>query len=392
MGNELVIVPSRESDYVELSRTKTGRIFKKHILTRGALYHPHTGAKIEIDDEFVDSLKANFTAGVCDIVQVPVADKSNQHTEDPKANIGEVVDLTTEGDKVYAHIDVRDPEAAKKLGVTMLGASALIDLNYLDSRKNQRVGPTLLHTLVTNRPYVVGLEDYREIVAASADSSDDAVVMLSDPEEPEMPKTLEELLAELKTAHGIDVSDLQAKATTLETVSAQLNAANDALSAKEAELETKGEELETKGEELAASAGFPAALAAALGEAGVVRLSNGDRVTPSDVLGMVSDLAKNHLDLSGKVIGLERKAAETMVDGLIGQGRILPAERDARVELRLSNSEMFDRLLPAKPIVPIGQETGVGPSPEDTERQTFLDKEILRLTAPDGPLADYVRK
>src|ERR1044072_4503734 len=181
MADELVIVPSDGDGYVELARTKQGRLFRKHILNKGPLLHPTTGATISIDDKFVSTLTKNFNDGVCDIVQVPLANDKNEHSEDPMRNIGEVIGIEAKDDKVYAVIDARDAPAADKLGKTLLGASAMLHLDYTNTKTGQKVGPTLLHTCVTNRPYVTGLEDYKEIVAATSDTSQRAVLLTTAP-------------------------------------------------------------------------------------------------------------------------------------------------------------------------------------------------------------------
>src|ERR1700759_4581691 len=123
MSDELVIVPSDGDGYVNLARTKTGRLFRKHLLNKGPLRHPKTGETINVDDAFIAKLKKNFDDKICDIVQVPLANDKNEHTEDPNRNIGEVVHIEVNGDKVYAVMDIRDPEHAAKLGKTYLGAS-----------------------------------------------------------------------------------------------------------------------------------------------------------------------------------------------------------------------------------------------------------------------------
>src|SRR5204862_431120 len=71
-------------------------------------------------------------------------------------------------------------KSAEDFGKTILGASAMLDLDYADVRSGQRVGPTLLHVAATNRPHLVDLEPYTDAVAASASSSE--VVMLSYPQ------------------------------------------------------------------------------------------------------------------------------------------------------------------------------------------------------------------
>lgn len=363
MGDQLVIVPSDGDGYVSLARHKNGRLFRKHLLNKGPLRHPGTGDIIDVDDDFITRLKKNFDEGVCDIVQVPLANGKNEHSEDPERNIGEVVDLEVQDGKVYAVLDIRDPSHADRLGKTYLGASAMLSLDYTNTKTGEKVGPTLLHSCVTNRPYVTGLDDYEEIVAATSDSSDGAAVLLSDTavtekpaEETQMPEettetvaepSLEELLATLKDKHNIDVSVLQAKT---------------AENANQAQLSQT--------------------IVDALTNAGIVKLSNddNDKVDNETVTAAVRDLATNNVTLTNRLSQLEHRDAEHEVDGYISQGRILPAERDARVELKLSNPGMFDKLLPANPIVKLSNEVGVN-QPKAKEHELDVEAEIARLSA-----------
>lgn len=366
MSDGYVIVPSKGDGYVELARTKSGRLFRKHILNKGDLIHPKTGKKVKIDDTFVEKLKKNFDDGVCDIVQVPLANDNNQHTEDPTRNIGEVVGVEAKDDKVYVVVDVRDEKHAEKMGKTYLGASAYMHLDYTDTRTGKKVGPTLLHSCVTNRPYVTGLENYEEIVketvAATSDNTTEAVVLLTDDEPVEVtpqateentdmpedktaeaPKaTLEELLTALKSDHGIDVQALQSKATDNE-----------------------------------AAAKLTQTLVDALSGAGV-KLSNDDEaVSTEDVTGAVAELALTNKTLTDRVNKLERQDAEHVVDGLIGEGRILPAKRKTYVEMALTNRALFDEIVPDEPLVKLNNETGTTP-PDDSAHRKNIDDDIKR--------------
>ncbi len=364
MADDFVIVPSDGDGYVELARTKTGRLFRKHLLNLGNLRHPVTNKAITVDQKFYDQMKRNFDNGVCDIVQVPLANAKNEHSEEPDRNIGEVVDIELKGDKIYAVMDIRDPSHADRLGKTYLGASAMMHLDYTDTKTGEKVGPTLLHSCVTNRPYVTGLDNYEEILAATSDRSDDAAVLLTDAvveiekpdnEEKEMPDekttdtpaepTLDQLLAILKDKHSIDVSALQAQTSE---------------QAKTAELSKT--------------------ILDALKDAGVVKLSNDadEQVKTDTVVAAVQTLAGNNVALSNRVNSLEKKDAEHAVDALVGEGRVLPAQREAFVEMRLSNPSMFDRIVPAEPIVKLSQEVGKNP-PKDDEHKVDIDSEIGRL-------------
>jgi hypothetical protein len=346
------IVPSPASDSfqpvddvpVALARTRQvqGRLFEKHILDKGVLLHPKTGQKITIDDAFIRTMQANFQNSVCDIVQVPLANDRNEHVENPGANLGEVVGIKERGGKVYALIDAR--QDADKFGKTYLGASAFLSTNYTDSRTGKKVGPALLHVAVTNRPYCVGLDDYKEVLAASADSPGEVVVLTAAPEEP-VP-TREELLAALKNEHGIDVAALQAAAAAppdAATLSAEFMQA------------------------------LPAAVAQALKDSGAVQLSaDPAQVSLSDVTGAVVELAQDNRSLRGEVDELKLSAATTEVDGYIDAGRLLPKTRATAIQMALSRREELDTILAPvdRPYVALARQEGIsGPDGEQRHEE-----------------------
>jgi hypothetical protein len=361
MGETVAYIPApsgKGSEYVELARSKQGRVFKKHILSKGELIHPKTRQKIQIDDTFIETLKSNFTAGICDIVQVPLANARNEHTEDPRDNIGEVIGIESDGDKVYALIDARDEDAAGKLGKTMLGASAFLSTNYTNNKTDKKVGPTLLHVAVTNRPYVTGLDDYEELVAASADTYDD-IVVLSAVED--VPMTKDELIAELKNSYGVDVAGMEVR---LSAVSADENLVQR--------------------------------LGAALAKGDFISLSAGEAFSTESVLSGVTKLAEENVELSSQLetvsaenselqIAVEEQmklSAAAEVDDLVSQGRVLPAQRDVFVEIKLSNPEQFDKLVPENAIVALSQEDGTNQSDENGKQSELdIEAEIARLSA-----------
>ena len=159
--------------------------------------------------------------------------------------------------------------------------------------------------------------------------------------------SLEDLLLTLKTKHNIDVAALQAKTTETDNQAKLSQTIVDALT-----------------------------------QAGIVKLSNTDEDKPSTetVATAVQELATNNVTLTNRLKNLEKRDAEHAVDALISEGRILPAERDARVELKLSHPEMFDKLVPANPIVKLSNEVGVN-KPQAKEHELDVEAEIARLTA-----------
>jgi hypothetical protein len=310
---------------------------------------------------FVDKLRSNFDNAICDIVQVPLAGPANEHTEAPDRNIGEVVGVEEKGGKVYAVIDARDAAAADKLGKTLLGASAFMHLDYKDTRTGAKVGPTLLHVAVTNRPYVTGLDPYQEVIndpsimAATADSNEE-IVVLNSPTEEAVPRTLDEILGELREEHGIDVADMQARLTALESG----DGGSDDF------------------------AGFTAQVTAALRQAqdaGAIKLtaSDGQSLTADDIAGAVAELSRNSVTLTSRVVTLERDKAEQEVDRYVELGRIMPKQRDSMLELALTNRAMFENLLPDEPVVKLNNQVG-SPPDESGSRDHDIDQEIIRLT------------
>ncbi len=347
------IFPSPEADFLELSRSKRGRLYKKHILTKGTLRHPATKRDVKVDDQFFDALVANFSNKVCDIVQVPIAGANNEHTEDPTRNIGEVVELQQEGDKLFAVIDARDAQYADKLGSTLLGASAMIHPNYEDAKTGAKVGPTLLHVCVTNRPYITELDDYEELIAATADNVGDAAMFT--PEEAAT-MTRDELIEALKAEHGIDVPALQA----------QVEMAFSASSLSDTLMEIIGE--------------VP------------LELSGGTR--DEVIANAVQEIVTENLSLSAQLEDLAEQARIAKVDSLVEEGRILPAQRDAFIELSASNPDLFEKMVPEEPLVRLSNEDGT--SFTDSRGEQFEDEvvaEIQRYTASDGPAvqAGYIK-
>lgn len=335
MSDIRFVAPSTDGEFVALARSPQGRLYRKHILTKGDLIHPVTKKIIKIDDSFVSQLTSNFDSGVCPIVQIPLAGHDNEHSEAPDRNIGEVVGLEEHGNKVYAVLDIRKHQ--EDIGTTLLGASAMFSENYTDTRTGKKVGPTLLHTAVTNRPYLTDLDDYEEIFAASSDGNRENTVFLTvAPIEETQVMELGEI-TELLLEHGIDLVALQAKAAEADGAIQMSDQLKDAL--------------------------------------GVVKLSNGESVSGEDIVGSVVELAQINVSLSNRLEELEKDKAATEVDGLIAQGRMLPSVRDAMLEIRLSNPEQFAKLIPETPFIKLSVEQGISES-EDTS--TELDAHVER--------------
>ena len=375
MGDQRVIIPGSSEEFVALSSTGTRKRFKKHILSKGPLHYPTVaGGTLYIDDEFMDTLVDNFKNGVCPIVQTPLVDDKNRHSEAPERNIGTVVDLSVENDKLYATIEA--VRHAEDLGETILGASAMLSTNYTDTRNKSKVGPALLHVALTNRPHIVDLEGFEEIIAASGDSTDEAVLLTASIKENTM--DLEEFIEKLKAEHNIDVHELQEKAKATEEAEAKAEEAE----AKAEESNVKSEETQRKLVSLSND------LSEALGIDTVISLSGDETLELSSVdsaqeniVGAITELKTKNIELSGQLQEIEeakvKADAENRVDSLVKDGYILPAKRDAQLSLLLSNSELFEELLPEDAIVRLSHEDGSDPADADAEAAAAAEVERL---------------
>lgn len=184
-----------------------------------------------------------------------------------------------------------------------------------------------------------------------------------------MPKTLDELLAQLKEEHGIDVHALQASASEkekeLEQATALSNTLSEEVKAAKHEAEHATETVQKLTEELSG--------------AGVIKLTNGEELSQEDIVGAVAEIAQGHLALSNQVKELREKDAKTEVQKLVDDGFLYPSQQKGMVTIKLSgDQELFDSLVPAKPVVEMNKETGV--TPEDNNHELNVEEELAALT------------
>ncbi len=348
--NDLAIIPAPAGfgGYVELGGAPraTGRVFRKHILNLGPLHYK--GKVFDLNEAWYDRLKDNFNSGVS-MVQVPLADSKNQHSEDPLRNTGEVVGLERQGNKVYTVLDVRDPDVASRLAdKRIMGASAFLHMDYEDTRTQKKVGPALLHHCLTNRPYITDLEPYEEVVAATADmewESPEAIVLA----QPEDSMTKDEMLAALRDEHGIDVEALESAAS----------GRTDA-------------------------AALTAQIVDALKGTGAVELTGAEGLSANDIVGAIVELSGTVKSLSDSNDDLRKKDATREVENFIGLGRLLPKSKDKAVEMLLSGDRegLEDFLSPADaPFIKLNQQSGLTEPDGSGAQESDVDAEIMRLSA-----------
>lgn len=162
--------------------------------------------------------------------------------------------------------------------------------------------------------------------------------------------TKEELLAELKDKHGYDVAALEVAAA------AAAPAAPAAIEEPSADL---------------------TALTKTLADTGLVKLANGETIGMPDVVTAMAQLAQNSVTLTQEVEVLKKDKATAEIKDLVRQGRVLPAQEAAMLELKLSNETLFAQLVPAEAIVKLSVETGVVPT--DNGQEVDLDKATAEI-------------
>lgn len=371
---ETWVVPNMGSDsYLELStknqtkRKVLGRLFRKQILHEGSFIHPNNPAKkVVIDKEFAENLVKNFNEGT-DIVQFPIVDGDNKHSEDPTRNIGEVVGLSYKpGVGVFADIDVR--KNADDVGTTIIGGSAMISTHYRDNVTGDYRSPVLLHIAATNRPFISGLEPFQELVSLS-DTTEKEVVLLSEEDNEgtitpiaadkitfsehnttggKLAMSKDELIAALKE-HGVDVMDLQRRVAAVEDIAAFSNI------------------VDTKDSKLTLSD-----LAEATLELDEKNIALSEQV---------ETLTKDKTDLEDKYNALLLTQAEAEVDTLIADGKIFPKARDKMIELSMKDRETFEALVPDEPIVKLSDSQTV---------TTFTDGEDAKNSEDIAEIERYL--
>jgi hypothetical protein len=166
-----------------------------------------------------------------------------------------------------------------------------------------------------------------------------------------VPHTKAELLAALKAEHGIDVEALQASAAA------------------------------PPAPDMTALTG---AVVQALKDGGYISLAvEPGQITMGDVSAAVVELANDNKGLRTAVGSLQRSAAETLVDGYVGTGRLLPKTRDVAIEMALTRPGDLEAILaPANaPYVALSAPQGVGGQDGVQRQEQDIDREIAALTA-----------
>lgn len=165
-----VLTPYNRGD-VQLS----GKTFRKQILPmRPIQYH---GRTLEFDRQYLNDLVDNFEKKAFPQVPFQLADKDNNHTNDPERTRGSLVQLEAADDGLYGTFELTDAGAEVVQNNPNLGVSARI-IENLD-REDEYYNRALQHVLGTVDPHVKDMRPW-EAASLTADSSVDQTIDLVD--------------------------------------------------------------------------------------------------------------------------------------------------------------------------------------------------------------------
>jgi len=146
---------SQASPFVPISAASDkGRTFRKEIIRKGTYYKASQDMRFEVDDAALDNWEAMFALMEKNGVRVPAP---VTHTDDPEANRGWWSSIYREGDSLYGHVELSDPELAKTCDVSLYSPA-----EFIDGKGNKYVRPIVHIALVTN-PVIPGLEPFTPI-------------------------------------------------------------------------------------------------------------------------------------------------------------------------------------------------------------------------------------
>lgn len=143
-----------------------GRRFRKQIAAFGQLYSPLDGEECELLDEaWAEEMLANFEAKQSGkIPTLPRVSIPFDHWSGTKDNAGEVVALKiVPGDGVYATLEIRDYEALYRLEQDLVfDVSMCFNWHYIDTRTGDDRGIVLEHVALVNDPFITGMNAFEE--------------------------------------------------------------------------------------------------------------------------------------------------------------------------------------------------------------------------------------
>lgn len=200
----------REDQIAEESETK-GR-YRKMLFRYGSFVDAFTGERdLNLTKELAEELKANLEAKAIERVPVPV-----DHTRDPKANTGELLEIEVGEDAAYGIIQIRDYDAIYRIENDLVfDVSVKINWNYIDTETGKEWGAILEHVALVNDPYIEHMTGFETVVANASDDTQD-----------EYSKGMRKMLKQMSTSLSRQYSD---KSVIMLSVNANKAKGDDAM-------------------------------------------------------------------------------------------------------------------------------------------------------------------
>lgn len=198
-------------DQAEEAKETNGR-YRKMLFRYGTFIDAMTGEKdLELTKELAEELKANLEAKAIERVPVPV-----DHTRDPKANTGELLEIEVGDDAAYGILQIRDYDAIYRIDNDLVfDVSVKINWNYIDTETGKEWGAILEHVALVNDPYIEHMSGFEAVVANAADDTQD-----------EYSKGMRGMLQELSTSLSRQYGD---KSVIMLSVNANKRKGDDAM-------------------------------------------------------------------------------------------------------------------------------------------------------------------
>lgn len=136
--------------------------FRKQIASFGDWVDPNDPSKtMVLDKEFADQMIANFDAMRSgEKKQLPRVAIPMNHTDDSYANSGEVVALEQDAAGIWATMEIRDWGTQFKIEDDLVwDVSMAFDFDYEDT-KGEKHGVVLEHVALVNNPYLFGMAEF----------------------------------------------------------------------------------------------------------------------------------------------------------------------------------------------------------------------------------------
>jgi len=357
-------------DFRKLDGEQEGvKFYRKQILRFGTWRHPdNKDIEFDITPDVVRQISDNFAVGVP--VEAPIV---LTHTDNPKMKVGGVKQFIPTNEGLDAIFSVDDTDVNKSILSTEKapGVSCWLDLAYKNKQSNKDVGAVVKHVALVNHPYIEGLGKF-EAVSLSEDKEAEQFVPLVMREinlsEGEKMK-LEELLKVLKDEHKVDVVKLQEDLKGLNE-----KVENGELIAKTDAPVLSGELISQikKKFKLSEDTSVEDAIKALVGsiEKSMV-LSEGDKKENVKLQKEVDTLSLRLTEMDG----------EKVIDALIQEGKVLPAEKVAMLSAYTKEKELFDSLIKPRTasLVELAEKGGKSdetPTDEEEKDKKMIDKQV----------------